>query len=313
MDRLRGSLAGWTAARQTEAKLQRVIVEELSERFSSQVELGAFQIRFFPHIVGYGENLVLRYHGRTDVPALIRIKHFSFSVSVAGLLRPEKHIRLVRLENMVITIPPRQHDPRGIPEAGSANQPPPPRKAIPAVVVDQIVCDDTDIVILPKAADKVPLDWDIHDLTIYSVNESKPSPFHGDLTNGKPKGEIETRGKFGPWNAEDPGSTAVSGDYKFTDADLDALAGIGGTLSSTGKYSGILEQMEVTGETNTSNFSLDKVGRPVPLHTDFSATGLVGCRNPPTAPGTFEREVLFGQLRAPERRGSLLSFDDSSH
>src|SRR6202040_1476059 len=96
--------------------------------------------------------------------------------------------------------------------------------------------------------------------------------FRGALTNAKPEGEIATKGTFGPWNAEDPASTLVSGDYNFSKADLDPFAGIGGTLSSTGKYSGHLNQLEVQGETDTPNFSLDPVGRPVPLHTEFSAT-----------------------------------------
>ena len=41
---------------------------------------------------------------------------------------------------------------------------------------------------------------------------------------------------------------------------------------STGKYSGELWQLETEGATDTPDFSLDKVGKSVPLHTDFSAT-----------------------------------------
>lgn len=258
--------------RRSKEQLRQLIVQALGERFSSQVELGSFRFRFFPHIEGHGENLVLRYHGRTDIPPLIHIGHLAFSVSPMGLIRPEMHIRLLRLENMVITIPPREVRSEGSGETTNAPQTDRIRESIPPVVVDKIICDDAEIFILPKKADRVPLDWDIHSLTIYSVSETKPSAFQGNLTNGKPIGEIETAGQFGPWNAEDPGSTPVSGDYSFTHAILDPLPGIGGTLSSQGKYSGVLEDMDVVGETDTPNFSLDKVGKPVPLHTDFSAT-----------------------------------------
>ena len=256
----------------SQGQLRQLIVQALSDRFSSQVELKSFHFRIFPHMEGYGEDLTLHYHGRTDIPPLIHIGRFSFSVGLIGLLRPEKHIRILRLEKMVITIPPREHWSDERSEITSAPRSEAGRKSVLPVVVDRIVCNGAEIVILPKEAGKVPLDWEIHNLMIYSVSESKPSPFHGNLTNGKPVGEIETQGEFGPWNAEDPGGTPISGSYSFTHADLNPVAGIGGTLSSEGKYSGILEDLDVVGKTDTPNFSLDKVGKPVPLHTDFSAT-----------------------------------------
>jgi hypothetical protein len=256
----------------SEKQLRQMVVQALSIRFSSQVELESFHFRFFPHIEGNGEDLALRYHGRTDIPPLVHIGRFSFSVGLVGLLRPEKHIRMVRLEKMVITIPPRERASDEKSDITIGSQPNAGRKTVPPVIVDKIICNDADIVILPKKPDKVPLDWEIHNLTIYSVSESKASPFRGSLTNGKPVGEIETQGEFGPWNVEDPGGTPISGNYSFTHADLSPLPGIGGTLSSEGKYSGILEDLDVVGETDTPNFSLDKVGKPVPLHTDFSAT-----------------------------------------
>ena len=107
--------------------------------------------------------------------------------------------------------------------------------------------NDTDLVIVPKKAGKVPLDFDIHDLVLKSVGPDKPFDFHGNLTNAKPQGEIATVGTFGPWDADEPGDTAVTGSYKFTDADLGPFPGIAGTLSSTGDYTGQLN--EIAGRT----------------------------------------------------------------
>ena len=104
------------------------------------------------------------------------------------------------------------------------------------------------------------------------VGAGKAFDFRGNLTNAKPKGEIATTGKFGPWDSEQPGNTPVSGKYTFTDADLDPFPGIGGMLSSTGRYNGPLDNLSVDGQTDTPDFSIDPVGRGVPLHTDFSAT-----------------------------------------
>jgi hypothetical protein len=264
-------------ARHSEERLREFVTQALSEKFKSEVELRAIHVKVFPRLAVDGDGLILRHHGRTDVPPLIHIGHFSFKVGIIGLLRPVKHIPLVTLKDMTINIPPRKHD-RGEKDDNKGKQNRQPatgdsgKKPSPDIIVDKIICDNTDILIIPKQPDKVPLDWDIHDLVLYSVGPDKPFSFRGNLTNGKPRGEIVTQGQFGPWDAEDPGGSPVSGDYKFTDADLDPFPGISGTLSSTGQFHGILAELQVTGETGMPDFSLDKVGKPVPLHTEYSAT-----------------------------------------
>src|SRR5208282_1614336 len=143
--------------------------------------------------------------------------------------------------------------------------------------VDQVICKNTVLITLPGKADpgkppKEPLEWDIHNLELRSASVDKHFLFQGTLTNAKPKGEISSSGDFGPWDIDDPGLTPVTGTYKFTDADLGPFPGIAGTLSSTGKFAGKLAELQVDGETDTPDFSLDKIGKPVPLHTEYSAT-----------------------------------------
>src|SRR6266404_3746069 len=251
-------------ARHIDDRTREWVIRELSIRFDSQVELQNLHVETTPRMQVTGEGLTLRYRSRTDVPPLIQIARFSFNLGVLGIIHVPRHVKGVYVENMVITIPP--SDP-------NATLPPPKRSApVPRVIFNEIVCNDTSLIILTKKAGKDPLNFDIHDLVLKNVGDQKPFDFHGTLTNAKPKGEIATKGTFGPWNAEDPAFTPVSGDYNFSNADLDPFAGIGGTLSSTGEYTGHLNQLEVQGETDTPNFSLDPVGRPVPLHTEFSAT-----------------------------------------
>jgi hypothetical protein len=251
-------------ARNIDDRTRQWVISELSTRFDSNVELKNLHVDITPRMQVTGEGLTLRYRNRTNVPPLIQIARFSFNLGVLGIVHVPRHIKGVFVENLVITIPPSDHH----------ASPPPPKQStsIPRIIFNEIVCNDTSLIILPKKAGKDPLDFDIHDLVMKNVGDRKPFDFHGTLTNAKPKGEIATRGTFGPWNAEDPAFTPVSGTYSFDNADLDPFAGIGGTLSSTGEYSGQLNQIEVQGKTDTPNFSLDPVGRPVPLHTEFSAT-----------------------------------------
>ena len=259
----------YLGARNIDDRTREWVIRELSTRFNSQVELESLHVETTPRMQVTGEGLTLRYRNRTGVPPLIQIARFSFNLGFLGIIHVPRHVTGVFVENMVITIPP--SDPNAPSRPSQKSEP------APHVIFNEIICNDTSLIILPRKAGpgkpvKDPLDFQIHDLVMKNVGDEKPFDFHGTLTNAKPKGEIATRGTFGPWDAEDPAYTPVSGSYSFDNADLDPFAGIGGTLSSTGKYSGQLNQIEVQGQTDTPNFSLDPVGRPVPLHTEFSAT-----------------------------------------
>ena len=93
-----------------------------------------------------------------------------------------------------------------------------------------------------------------------------------------------------------------------------ALPIFGGTLSSTGQYSGQLNQIEVQGQTDTPNFSLDPVGRPVPLHTEFSATvdGTDGDTYLHPVRATLLHSLIIANgsvIRAAGKPGHIISLD----
>ena len=237
--------------RNIDDRVREWVVAQLQEKFQSDVELGELHVRVLPDLGVAGEELSIRYHNRPDLPPMFHVARFSFNLGWLGILNAPHHISGIYVENMTITIPPRGE---------KRDKPPAPKKKFPAVTIDEIVINDTDLVIMPKKAGKVPLDFDIHDLVLKSVGPDKPFDFHGNLTNAKPQGEIATVGTFGPWAADEPGDTPVTEAYKFTDVDLGPFPGIAGTLSSTGDYTGKLNEIEVTGKTDTPNFSLDPVG-----------------------------------------------------
>ena len=96
-------------------------------------------------------------------------------------------------------------------------------------------------------------------------------PFDARLTNPIPTGLVTASGSIGPWNAEDGTRTALAGKYNFVNADLTTINGIGGTLDSTGDFTGNLEAIRVVGLANVPNFSLDLGGKPLPLTSNFTA------------------------------------------
>jgi hypothetical protein len=297
-------------ARNIDDRTREWVVRELQQRFQSEVELERLHVNLLPQVSVDGQGLSIRYHNRRDLPPMFHVQKFSFNLGVLGILRAPRHIAGIYVENMTITIPPR----------GEKKQPKPRssgKKLIPSVIVDEIVCNDTDLVIVPKKEGKEPLDFDIHDLVLKSVGVDKPFDFHGNLTNAKPQGEIATTGTFGPWDAEEPGDTQVTGSYQFTDADLGPFPGIAGTLSSTGDYHGQLNEIAVEGKTDTPNFSLDPVGRPVPLHTEFSATvnGTDGDTYLHPVRATLGESLIIAEgsvVRVPEKHGHLIKLNVSA-
>jgi hypothetical protein len=287
------------------------IVQELTDRFHSRVELESVHVTAFPEMSATGDNLAIYYQNRPDVPAMIKIKQFTFHLGFVGILRVPRRIRGVHLDEMVITVPPRGQppDPQAPAPVYSTK-----RKPLPNITIDTVVCDNTTLLILPKKAGKTPLNFDIHDLVLNSVGAGKPFSFRGNLTNAKPVGEIRTQGDFGPWQAEEPGASPVTGSYTFTDADLGPFPGIGGVLSSSGKYSGVLSNLEVQGQTDTPDFTLDPIGHPVPLHTEFSATvdGTNGDTylHPVNALLGHSHIIANGSVeRVPEKQGHLITLD----
>ena len=249
-----------------EELLRQLAVAQLTDRFQSKVELRALHVHVFPRITVVGEGLTLRHHGRTDIPPLLQIERFSFESGLSGLLRIPQHIEVIHTKKMTITLPPRGEKDK------KENWDDSKGMKIPKVVFDWIECNDADIFTTPTKPGKDPLDWQIHNLILSGVDFDKPFGFRGTLTNAQPVGEIATKGQFGPWDADDPGNSPVTGDYAFQNADLGPFPGISGTLSSTGQFSGFLRELAVSGSTETPNFSLDKIGNPLALHTEFDAT-----------------------------------------
>ncbi len=175
-------------------------------------------------------------------------------------------IGLVRVQGMDLNIPPKQE--RG-PLIRRGGQPGKPKLNI---VVDKIVRDDVTLTIDTIKPGKLPLVFDIHDVTLHDVGGGKPLLFEASLVNPKPVGDIHSTGHFGPWQSDDPRETPVDGRFSFTNADLGTIKGISGMLASAGTYDGTLGEIGVVGTTDTPDFALDVSEHPVHLKTEFDAT-----------------------------------------
>jgi hypothetical protein len=244
------------------------IIETLSNRFKSKVELTSFHVSVVNGIEVSGGGL--KIFGATDpnpyesgIQALIGIHEFRFQTTIRSLFRTPMHVDTVFVKGLELNIPPkgnRQEMTNMRSKTGKLK-----------IFVDKFVCQDTNLVINTLKPGKAPLEFAISDLKMKDIGPGQPLQFNATLVNPKPVGDIHSTGLFGPFPEDDPRDTPVQGDYSFTNADLGTIKGIGGILSSTGHYSGTLSDITVHGTTDTPDFRLARSGHPVPLHTEFHA------------------------------------------
>jgi hypothetical protein len=243
------------------------VVQTLEERFQSKVELDEFDVSVDGGIEATGKGL--RIYAPADVVAagatapVISVDSFEFHAGLRGLFLKPTHVGVVHVTGLAIDIPPRQ-----MRAAGASRK---RYKEKIKIVVDEIVCDDSQLVIGTEKKDKDPKVFELRHIVLHDVGPNAPWPYDATLTNAIPKGDIHAVGTFGPWNTETPGDSSVTGRYTFDHADLNPIKGIGGTLHSAGTFGGQLDKIAVQGTADVPNFSLDTANHPMPLNTSFQA------------------------------------------
>jgi hypothetical protein len=269
-------VAGTILAHRFDPYIRQQAILYLQDRFDSEVELADLRIRL-PHLSPFqalfkrerggtlahieGEGLSLRHKGRLDVPPLFVIKTFSADVDLGTLFNNPKTVRSVMIDGMEINIPPKNDnaDLDVDKKMGTGAK----------VIVEEVIVTNSSLTILPKNKKQDPLHFDLHRVRLESAGKDVAMKYDAALTNPKPPGEILSKGNFGPWSADEPGDTPLSGEYDFHNADLSVFSGIAGILASTGQFTGNLSSIEVHGQASVPDFRLKRSGNRVPLQTRF--------------------------------------------
>jgi AsmA-like C-terminal region len=233
------------------------VLKELENASQSRVVIGAFHGTFFPRPGCILEHVTFQHNAKAGTPPLITVERLRIEGSFSGLFT--KHVKRIHAEGMHIVMPPRGSDEHfQIPKRSP-------------FVIDDLIADGAILEVASREADRQPLKFSFHNFVLSNVGGNGPASFQAKLSNPEPPGDITTAGKFGPWRAEDVGKTAVSGEYWFEQADLGVFRGIAGLLSSSGKFSGELDRIEVQGLTDTPRFTVTSSSHQVQLRTRFHA------------------------------------------
>ena len=242
------------------------LMQSLSARFHSRVEMGAFEVSLLRGFEVSGKDLAIYPDNIDSNTPTFSVQRFAFRTGYRSLLRSPMHISNVTVEGLRIQLPPHS---RRKEMAGADNHPRQTRNI--SIFVGEMDCTDTVLTLGTDKPGKLPRQFVIQSLKLRSIGAGKPLDFTAMLTNPKPLGLIESRGYFGPWDAAHPGATVLGGTYSFHDADLGTIKGLGGILSSTGGYQGTLDKIVVDGTTDTPDFQVKISGHKVALHTEFHA------------------------------------------
>lgn len=283
---------------------EREFVGALERKFSSAAEIEDLQVRIFPWFHAEARGLVFRHHGRTDAPPLVEIERVTADANplMAVLFR---RVKQVRLEGMEIRVARTKGDDGRDAARAESQQQQKANSGKSEFVVEHIIADGTHLEILPKQEWKTPLTFELTRLELWDAGPNSPMEYRSTLTNPKPPGEIQANGHFGPWNGDEPGLTALDGEYVFENADLSHFKGIVGILSSEGSFDGVLERIAVQGWTDTPDFSVSSSKRPVHLKTEFSAVvdGTSGDTYLEPVEAQFERSIVLARGKVAEEEG----------
>ena len=243
--------------------VKRKIISTLKSQYQSDVAIQNLNVSLFPYLRASGDGVVLRLHGRTDIPPLIQLKHFDASGSWLNALRG--HVGTVVLQGLEVRVSHKD-------STWSAPDDPKKSKSASGLLIDTIEANGALVQILPKDPNKHPLDFHVHKLTMTHVSADQPARYQGQLDNPKPPGEINVTGTLGPWNGGEPAKTPLAGRFEFSNADLGVFKGLAGKLSSTGEFQGVLDRLEVRGQTDTPDFTVKAGNHTVHLKTTYQAT-----------------------------------------
>jgi hypothetical protein len=240
---------------------QERISQDLQGSFPATVTFTKFHSTYFPHPGCVADGVVFRRLGRSaDLPPVATIQKLTMVAHYSDMLWRPGYLAQVIIEGFRVHVPPigTPLDETGWKETPSSTR------------IGELVADGSSVEIARRSGNP-PLIFKVHTLRLKSVSRNKPLSYVVFMTNALPTGEIRAHGKFGPWNSDDVGQTAASGEFTFEQADLGDFKGIAGMLGAAGKFQGRLGHLETDGKITIPDFMVTHSKHPVAVSSNYRA------------------------------------------
>lgn len=232
---------------------EKALVKDLQQVSSSPVEIKSFRTRYFPSPGCVAENVTFRGSDPSS-PPLLEIRSVTIRSTFAGLLA--RRVAEIRADGLRLRVP----------RSGLK-----PKTGLGSVTIGRIVINDGIVEFEPHRKDAEPVRFNIYHSAFIPHEGFDRLDFSARLKIPEPPAEVAVNGSVGPWKKGQPGQTPLEGTYTLERGMLGAFRGVAGTLSSQGKFSGVLERIKVHGGTDMRDFQLKDPGHPVTFGTSFSA------------------------------------------
>jgi hypothetical protein len=248
------------------------MTKRLERASSAQVDIRGFHSTYFPFPGCIAEDVVFREKGsapgqKPSAP-IITIRKLTIESTFSGLLSKPGRIRKIIADGLRIHVPHEGANLHG--EANSSGD---------QTIIEELRADNALLELATGHTGENKLVFQIHHALFHEIGGRNAVPFQVSLHLPIPPGEVESSGSIGPRRDEKGTvrSTAVSGKYVLTRADLGVFKALGGIVSSRGEFSGNLERLNLSGMTDTPNFEVKESGHQFHLSTQFR--GLLDMKN----------------------------------
>jgi hypothetical protein len=248
------------------------VLKNVQEMWPGPVQVEMFHSTWFPHPGFVAENVTFTLRSdRAREPLLATVRKVTVQTTYINLFTRPGHLSSAVLEGLRVKIPVYTSQ-NTLPQGATQEQKPAQDSDARGQTTSFASVYTQDAVLeVDRSRNQPPLLFAIHRLRLGSVRGDQPLTYEGTLHNPVPPGEIQASGRFGPWKSKELRDIPVSGSYKFSNAKLDVFAGIAGSLSSTGRFDGLLAAISAYGDLSIPEFELKSTRHPVNLKAKFQA------------------------------------------
>jgi hypothetical protein len=252
-----GGALNWPFTRQR-------LIDALQESSVRSVTIGSFRQTWFPPgCVAETVNFLHRKHKNN--PPLISIQKLVVQGSYWGLVGSPKRLIKVEAIGMHVTVPPSN------PDGSNPVMPLTNVKSARPIVIGTIQADGAVLDFVSRTGEKT-FELVIDKLSLDGVGYGQQVSYRAKLTNTNPPSDIQSAGRFGPWNSDDPGRTPLEATYRLENANLGFYKDISGVLNASGTLSGQLDHTHVTGQAEVPDFHVIHSAHTLRLKSKFDAT-----------------------------------------
>ena len=237
----------------------------LEDMLASEVTFSGYHRTYWPNPGFVATGITMRRKSALNLPPLGHIDTLVVEGRWPDLVLLRRRVQLVDLTGLHIVVPAigskenRQDFPPGSSKDFDG----------PETMVERLMMHKSLLDIMRTNGQRYS--FPIKQLEIRNLHDGEAMTFAVDMQNAIPHGHILARGSMGPIKGTKFITTPLTGNFAFTQVNLQDVGEIGGTLDSRGVFKGTLQSLNVEGSTVTKDFTVTD-GKPTPVEGAIQAT-----------------------------------------